>query len=117
MDYRNQDTLACKTARIRHLNDEFRKTGKGGTMLITPGIQQMGADLQSQIWNAIQTYSDFSEHNDPYNEHDFGAIMVDEETIFWKIDCYNADKTMGSPDPADDGVTARVMTIIKGCEY
>jgi hypothetical protein len=40
----------------------------------------------------------FTPDNDPYEEHDFGKIEVSEHVIFWKIDYYDVDLSMHSPD-------------------
>jgi hypothetical protein len=36
---------------------------------------------------------------------------------FGRIDCYDRATEMGSPDPADPAVTARVLTIVLADEY
>ena len=85
--------------------------------MITQGIQALLPDTLAKVMPAIRQFDDFSENNDPYEEHDCAAIEVDGERIFWKIDYY--DKTMqgGSPDPTDPKVTERVMTIMLAEEY
>ena len=57
-------------------------------------------------------------HNDPYNEHDFGAFSQEGVgKIFWKIDYYDAAMKYGSEDPADPTKTTRVLTIMLASEY
>ena len=55
--------------------------------------------------------------NDPFLEHDFGSIQLGENTIFWKIDYYDLDLHMHSPDPSVSAVTARILTIMLAEEY
>lgn len=106
-----------KAAQIRALNDRFRKTGLGGTLLHTSGIVGLGPETISRIVQAIINFDDFGPNNDPYEEHDFGALTVAENRIFWKIDYYGNDMESGSPDPADPTVTKRVLTIMLAAEY
>lgn len=117
MDHREQDTTACKTHRIQFLNDEFRTTGEGGTIVITEGVQRLGVRKHSVIMQAIRAFDQFTSSNDPYGEHDFGAVDIGEANVFWKIDYHDVDKLMGSPDPADASVTARVMTVMLDSDY
>ena len=59
-------------------------------------------------------YDDFCHENDPYEEHDFGALEVDGHTIFFKIDLYE------EPDVKDSNgepVVNRVLTIMLADEY
>ena len=106
-----------QTARIRELNDTYRRTGEGGPQFITPGISDMGLFELIAIKQLVSSYDDFCEDNDPYGEHDFGALTFRGEKIFWKIDYYDVTMTAGSPDPADPAVTTRVMTIMLANEY
>ena len=55
--------------------------------------------------------------NDPYGEHDFGALTVAGVRLLWKIDYYDAGMTGGSPDPADPSVTTRVLTLMLAHEW
>lgn len=106
---------AADTKRIRELNDQARQTLTGCRVLITPGVRALDATVA--ILGVVQQYSDFTPDNDPCGEHDFGSFQFAGETIFWKIDYYDLDLTMHSPEPADPDVTARVLTILLGSEY
>ncbi|RDV07383.1 DUF3768 domain-containing protein [Sphingorhabdus pulchriflava] len=117
METTRKDSCVQRTERIRELNDAFRTTGKDGLTLITPGIQQLGIYAQLLIVDQIRTFDAFDEANDPYREHDFGSIDFQGQRIFWKIDCYDLDMEMYSPDPTDPEVTARVLTIMLASEY
>ena len=52
-----------------------------------------------------------------YGEHDFGALEVDGERLFWSIDYFDRSLAAGSPDQADPSVTTRVLTIMLAEEY
>jgi hypothetical protein len=107
----------ARTQRIRKLNDQFRRTGLGGRQFITPGIQEMGLLDVLTIRQLVASYDAFCEDNDPYGEHDFGNLTHRDQTVFWKIDYYDATLTAVSPDPADLAVTTRVLTIMLAQEY
>jgi hypothetical protein len=54
---------------------------------------------------------------DPYGEHDFGAVELGPDRLFWKVDYYDQALTNHSPDPADATATKRVLTIMLAEEY
>ena len=84
---------------------------------MTIGVQEQGEAFIRKAFHAVRTFSAFSQDNDPWGEHDFGAIKIDGERVFWKIDCYDQTLTAGSPNPANDAVTHRVLTIMLANEY
>jgi hypothetical protein len=47
-----------------------------------------------------------------YGEHDFGALEIEGERLFFKIDYYDQSLSAHSPDPADETLTKRVLTIM-----
>ena len=104
-------------ARIRALNDTLRTTGQGGTILLTRGVQALGENRLQEIIKAMQAFDDFTEENDPHEEHDFGIMTVDSESIYWKIDYYDLGLQGHSPDPSNPQVTSRVLTILLASEY
>ena len=104
------------TTRIRELNDQLRCQHRGGTIVVTAGIQSMGADFIAAVDVAL-TKVTFDPGNDPYGEHDFGVVEVKGRRIFFKIDYYDQDLCFASPDPANQKITRRVMTIMLAEEY
>ena len=102
---------------IRRLNDAFRRTFVSGHVVATRGVMLLPPDERSSLFDAVRTFSSFSPEDDPYGEHDFGALTVQGVRYFWKIDYYDLDLCRASPDPADPAFTVRVMTIMRGDEY
>jgi hypothetical protein len=106
-----------KTQAIRALNDELRQNLSVGTALITTGVAALGIDAVARIVKTIAVYDDFCHGNDPYEEHDFGAFVIDGHKLFFKIDYYDKSRCCHSPDPSDPSVTERVITIMLAQEY
>src|SRR4051794_14377244 len=104
-------------SRIRDLNDQLRRSLTGGVLVMTKGIIALGAQRQLTILSAIASFDDFSPENDPYGEHDFGALTIDGTRVLFKVDYLDRGLTGHSPDPADATVTARVLTVMLAEEY
>jgi hypothetical protein len=99
------------------LNDQFRRTGSGGQIVTTPAIRALNAAEWKEMLRRIMRFNDFTPDNDPYGEHDFGAVEISGERVFWKIDYYDKSLEYSSEDPADPEQTMRVMTIMLASEY
>ena len=108
-----------RTARIRELNDQLRTTffQRYGRVLITVGVDALPVLLKGRIIDRVKGFEEFGPDNDPHQEHDFGAIEIDGEHYFWKIDYYDPSMQGGSEDPADPRKTARVLTVMCAEEY
>lgn len=103
---------------IRRLNDQFRRFGIGnGRVTFTLGIHDQGLGFTGDVIDAVRDFEAFDRDNDPHGEHDFGALTVDGQRIFFKIDYYDLDLQGHSPDAADPEVTHRVLTIMLASEY
>jgi hypothetical protein len=107
----------ARAERIRALNDAFRQSLVGGRALVTRGVLAKGEAFAGRAIAAVKAFDAFTADNDPYGEHDFGAVEVDGTKVFWKIDAYDLSEQAGSPDPADPNVTVRVLTIMLADEY
>lgn len=103
--------------KVRHLNDQLRRTGAGGMVLMTRGIQALGPQKVASIVEAVRSFEDFDSDNDPYGEHDFALLSVGGVGVMFKIDYYDLDMEFLSPDPADPALTRRVLTILLADEY
>jgi len=105
-------------ARIRELNDAFRlDPQRWGRLMITCGVQEMGAAFVEKAIIAARTFDRFTPDNDPHGEHDFASMIIDGTTVFWKIDYFDKRMEYGSEDPADSRKTTRVLTVMLAEEY
>jgi hypothetical protein len=112
----DRDGLA-KADLCRQLNDCFRLTLLDGKVVLSQQVAGLPLGRQAEVVLAVRGFDDFSAENDPYEEHDFGAVVCRGERYFWKIDCYDLDLTYASPDPSDPAFTIRVLTIMRADEY
>jgi hypothetical protein len=105
------------TSRIAALNDQLRRDGIGGAVVLTNGIQSLEPHKRRAVIKAVSTFDAFTEANDPWHEHDCATLTVAGVRAMFKIDYYDRTMTRGSEDPGDPKVTRRVMTILLAEEY
>lgn len=106
-----------RAERIAQLNDELRKGGTGGQILITRGIQLLPAFESRALLERLAAFDEFDADSDPHGERDFGAIDLWDAELVWKIDYYAPDLLLGSNDPADPSQTYRILTVMLAEEY
>ena len=104
-------------ARIRELNDAFRKTFAGGKMVMTASVAALPEMVKSSALAKVAEFRDFMPENDPHGEHDFLSFDHYNRTFFWKCDYYNTAMDGGSEDPADPEQTIRVGTLMLAEDY
>jgi len=102
---------------IRELNDRFRRSLRGGRVVITAGVDALGIETVQRLLILLRTFEAFTPDNDPNGEHDFGAFEHDTQRFFWKIDYYDRALAFGSDDPSDPSQTVRVLTLMLADEY
>jgi hypothetical protein len=115
----NDEQPATRAAaeRIRVLNDHFRQSLSGGSLMLTIGVIQQGREFQDKALTRLRAYADFTPDNDSYGEHDFGSLEVHGVRLFFKIDYYDRSLASHSPDPTDVTRTHRVLTLMLAAEY
>ena len=107
---------------------ELRRTGQTGqaqrlereTVLRDLGYLKKAASLPNahvicgEAVKATGEFATFEPENDPEGWHDFGAVEIRGETVFWKIDLYEADSDFryGAETPDNPATTVRVLTIM-----
>ena len=103
--------------RIRALNDQLRRHHIGGRIMVTNGVLTEGISFLATAFLMIAAFDDFCDANDPYGEHDFGAVTVGQERLFWKIDYYDQRIKTQAVDPSDADKCVRVLTVMLAEEY
>jgi hypothetical protein len=106
-----------QAVRVRALNDQLRLTGRGGRVLITQAILHQGDPFLQSALAALREFHEFTDGNDPYQEHDFGSFKVGDQTLFFKIDYYDPFMAAGAEDPADPYKCVRVLTLMLSSDY
>ena len=120
MIYREETSCVQSTPRaerIALLNDALRKTGVGGRIVVTSGVQVLPDFDAAALLQSLASYDAFDADNDPHGERDFGDVSFGDADLLWKIDYYDPTLTWGSEDPADPTITTRVLTIMLSEEY
>jgi Protein of unknown function (DUF3768) len=103
--------------RVRLLNDAFRCSFIGGVVAVTKGVEALPRACRDALLAKVRAFDAFNEDNDPHGEHDFGVVDDGDARYLWKIDYYDQEIELMSPDPADPVVTTRVLTIMLADEY
>jgi hypothetical protein len=102
---------------IARLNDQLRKAGRGGHIMVTRGVRALPGFSGAALTLALAAHDSFDVDNDPLGERDFGDLELFGETLLWKIDYYDRQLQYASGDPADVTQTVRVLTVMLDSEY
>ena len=115
-------------AAIAAQNDAFRKLACLGTppdiaipgrMHVTRSLMEAEEGFMDEAVKATGEFKVFEPENDPDGCHDFGAVDIRGEKIFWKIDLYEADSDFryGAETPDNPPTTVRVLTIMMASDW
>ena len=114
---REKEDKSAKRAKIRALNDAFRKSFRGGRVMMTAGVAALEATVRNAVVEMIRSFDAFDDNHDPWGEHDFVSVEHDGQTFFAKIDYYDRKLEAHSEDAADPEKTCPVMTIMLAEEH
>lgn len=102
---------------IARLNDQLRKKGMGGTIVITQNVMRISGFDAVALAAALANYDEFDSDNDPHGERDFGDLTFFGNNLLFKIDYYDLSMEFGSDDPADPDATHRVLTVMMASDW
>ncbi|ODM47330.1 hypothetical protein A9320_23045 [Ruegeria sp. PBVC088] len=115
-------------AAIAAQNDAFRRFACLGIALdqpiqgrlhVTRSLMEADDGFMAEAVKATGDFDTFEPENDPEGWHDFGAFTIRGETVFWKIDLYEADSDFryGAETPENPATTMRVLTIMMARDW
>jgi hypothetical protein len=120
-EHESEEPVHPTKEKIALLNDKARKGLLPGStkVLLTREVTALAEDVLERLVGAVKAFDAFTEDNDPYREHDFGALELEleGERYFWKIDYYDRSLRFGAEDPTDTSDTIRVLTLMHASEY
>lgn len=102
-----------RIARIRALNDEFRRNARGGSLIFSRSIEILGGEYVARVREAVAEFDAFAEFDEADGEHDIGCAEVDGAVYFWIIDYYDLNRQFRSEDPSDPARTVRTLTVVR----
>ena len=86
-------TNLCETAqRYDRLRMSIPFVRPPDTLVVTGGLAAAFPDDLSLILAKVKDFAIFTEGNDPWHEHDFGAFEFKGEKMFWKIDDHRGNE-------------------------
>ena len=90
-----------------------------GRLHVTRSLMEAGEGFMQEAAKAVGMFGTFEPENDPEGWHDFGAVEIRGETVFWKIDLYEAgsDFRYGAEAPDNTATTTRVLTIMMARDW
>lgn len=113
---------------IASQNDAFRRFACLGTvpdqpipgrLVVTQTLIKAGDGFMTEAVRATGVFDTFEPDNDPQGWHDFGAVTIRGESVFWKLDLYEAasDFRYGAETPDRLETTMRVLTIMMARDW
>ena len=109
-------------------NDAFRKLAClgiapdqpiAGRMHVTRSLAEAEDGFMAEAVKATGEFDVLESENDPDGCHDFGAVDIRGQKVFWKIDLYEADSDFcfGAETPDNPATTMRVLTIMMASDW
>lgn len=114
-----------RSTKIRERNDRLRKRvganirGMKDFSVFTQMVQNLDEGKKEELIKKVTEFSEFTEDNDPYGEHDYGEVSLEKDPYHpyaFKIDYYDL-KLEGGADPYESDEYRAVLTLMNLSEY
>lgn len=136
----NKEERKAYTEKVRAINDRLRKSIEtapghetqhdrwenfntalyripGMLLALTDGVASLDMRTLDLLLRKVVEFDAFTPDNDPYGEHDFGNLTMDDTLYYFKWDYYDKDLEFASEDAANEDLTSRVLTVMRADEY
>jgi len=112
MNSQHDGAGAEQTRKLRELNVTLRREMPHGHVIITRAVGQLELATLLEITKAVREFDAFTADDEPWDEHDFGQVIVDGQSYFWKIYAHDPGMASGSTDTTDEAATRRIIRIM-----
>lgn len=86
-------------------------------IVLSKEVSELNTTDKMKVLRLVKEFDTFTQDDDPYKEHDFGAFDYKDIKYFWKIDYYDNDLKFHSEDKLNAEKTIKVLTVMKASEY
>ena len=119
MDDHGQNTCVQlpRAEAIAQLNDQLRKTGIGGMVVVTKAVTHLPGFDAAVLMAALARYDGFNANNDPHGERDSGSLRLFDSDLLFKINYDDLALKFGSDDPANAAATKRTLTVLTSADW
>lgn len=73
MEGNSSTCVVPRSELIARLNDDVRRRGEGGTIMVTSGVRGLAGYDAAALFKSLATYDAFDADNDPHASAIFGA--------------------------------------------
>jgi hypothetical protein len=97
---------------VRQFNDQCRKTFSACTILVAPIVEGLPDDEKATLIEAVRTFEQFNDEDDPHHEHQFDRIELFGKSWCWLFLYYDDMLRLCSKCPPAAKKTDRILLIM-----
>lgn len=110
-----KEETVLKLLSISEVNDYLRSLvptlPRPHRMVLSETVASFETDKLMRLFELVRGHKEFTSANDPWGEHDFGKVILDGDSYFFKFDYFDE----GLKYFQENGI--RVLTLLHSSEY